>query len=216
MAMPTEHFLGQYSALVGGDRVAEHGQVLHAFVPISSIGQPRLYFEPLTEGKMPCERGQHQSQCLTMLSFMTSLAISTAIIAVCYIYRRVKLRKLPPGPPPLPLIGNLHQAPKKFIWLTFKKWVDQYGPLVSVDFVGTRLILVGDYETARDLLDKRSSIYSSRPRMVSSHDVQDAFIQAADELDRSCLESLSRKTRTSCACSSMSNFCYTSAYQRQS
>jgi hypothetical protein len=30
------------------------------------------------------------------------------------------------------------------------------------------LIIVGDYETAKKLLDKRASIYSSRPCMVSS------------------------------------------------
>lgn len=38
---------------------------------------------------------------------------------------------------------------------------------MGVDFGVTIMIIVGDYETARDLLDKRANIYSSRPRMVS-------------------------------------------------
>ena len=28
------------------------------------------------------------------------------------------------------------------------------------------MIIVGDYETAKDLLDKRRNVYSSRPRLV--------------------------------------------------
>jgi hypothetical protein len=98
----------------------------------------------------------------------TILLVLSIFIAVYLIHQRRRRAKLPPGPPGLPLIGNLHQAPKSAPWLTFKKWVKRYGTLVSVDLGGTTLIIVGDYETAKNLLDKRASIYSSRPRMVSS------------------------------------------------
>lgn len=100
------------------------------------------------------------------------MASSTVMIAVvvlvvtCVIKQRRWRAKLPPGPSRLPIIGNLHQAPTTASWTVFKKWVDQYGPLVSADFGGTNVIIIGDYETARDLLDKRGNVYSSRPRMV--------------------------------------------------
>jgi hypothetical protein len=45
--------------------------------------------------------------------------------------------------------------------------VEQYGPLVYLNFGGTNVILIGDHEVAKDLLDKKAMIYSSRPRMVS-------------------------------------------------
>jgi hypothetical protein len=102
-----------------------------------------------------------------MLSLTTYLVFLGIFLTAWAIRRRRRRAKLPPGPPRLPIIGNLHQAPKESMWLPFQKWVDQYGPLVSLDFGGNILIIVGDYETARNLLDKRANVYSSRPRMVS-------------------------------------------------
>jgi hypothetical protein len=103
---------------------------------------------------------------------MASPSVLMALVALIigYVIKQRRWRaKLPPGPPRLPLIGNLHQAPTTAAWVVFKKWVEQYGPLVSADFGGTNVIIIGDYDTARDLLDKRGNIYSSRPRMVVWH-----------------------------------------------
>jgi hypothetical protein len=35
--------------------------------------------------------------------------------------------KLPPGPPGIPLLGNIFDLPKKFPWLKLMKWKEQYG-----------------------------------------------------------------------------------------
>lgn len=97
--------------------------------------------------------------------------LTLGVLLSLYLYshsRRRERARLPPGPPRLPIIGNLHQAPGDGGWVTFQKWIEQYGPLVSVDFGGNNIIIVGDYDTARDLLDKKANIYSSRPRMVSA------------------------------------------------
>jgi hypothetical protein len=96
------------------------------------------------------------------------LVVVTMLIAMYLIRQQRRRAKLPPGPPGLPLIGNLHQAPKGAPWLMYQKWIEQYGNIVSVNFGGTTIVIIGDYETAKNLLDKRGSIYSDRPRMVSS------------------------------------------------
>ncbi|KAF2118235.1 cytochrome P450 [Lophiotrema nucula] len=99
--------------------------------------------------------------------FSPTIWLAAGVLLLLYnLNERRKRAKLPPGPPRLPLIGNLHQAPKDAPWVTFSKWIEEYGPLVSVDFGGTNVILIGDFDTARDLMDKRANIYSSRPRMV--------------------------------------------------
>ncbi|TDZ58545.1 Cytochrome P450 monooxygenase yanC [Colletotrichum trifolii] len=71
-------------------------------------------------------------------------------------------KSFPPGPPTLPLIGNLHQIPAKQPHHQFKKWAEEYGPIYSL-ILGTKVMIVISSDRAvKDLLDKRSSIYSSR------------------------------------------------------
>jgi len=102
------------------------------------------------------------------MSFTTILVALSVLFFSYVITQQRRAAKLPPGPRRLPIIGNLHQAPSGAVWIKFQRWVEQYGPLVSLDFGGTSVILVGNYDVARDLLDKRANIYSSRPRSVSA------------------------------------------------
>jgi hypothetical protein len=71
----------------------------------------------------------------------------------------------PPGPPTWPVIGNLHLMPKEKGHLQFQKWAEEYGPVYSL-ILGTKVMIVLSSDQAiKDLLDKRSAIYSSRPDM---------------------------------------------------
>lgn len=88
------------------------------------------------------------------------------IVLVRILYERIRDRHLPPGPPRLPLIGNLHQAPTDVPWVTYQKWIRQYGPIISAQFGDNTVVFIGDATIARELLDKRGDIYSDRPRMV--------------------------------------------------
>ncbi|PIG82110.1 hypothetical protein AARAC_000037 [Aspergillus arachidicola] len=73
---------------------------------------------------------------------------------------------LPPGPPRLPLIGNLHQSAKEEPWKRYQEWHEAYGPIISLKYGQKTLIVLGNHQVTRDLLDKRSSLYSSRPQML--------------------------------------------------
>lgn len=75
-------------------------------------------------------------------------------------------KRLPPGPSPLPVIGNLHQAPQINPWRVYQQWTKQYGPIFRLQYGLNTVIILGTYEAAHELLDKRSNIYSSRPRSV--------------------------------------------------
>ena len=95
-------------------------------------------------------------------------AVLTALVAVAaYSLRNVGRRpaNYPPGPPTLPIIGNLHLMPKEKPHLQFQKWAEEYGPVYSL-ILGTKVMVVLSSDQAvKDLLDKRSGIYSSRPDM---------------------------------------------------
>ncbi|KAI1390013.1 cytochrome P450 [Hypoxylon trugodes] len=95
----------------------------------------------------------------------TALVLVTTVLILVYRLRNIGRRpkNYPPGPPTLPLIGNIHQIPAKKSHLQFQKWADEYGPIYSL-ILGTRTIVVlSSDKTVQDLLDKRSNIYSSRP-----------------------------------------------------
>lgn len=70
---------------------------------------------------------------------------------------------LPPGPRGLPVIGNALDMPKDYEWEHWAKHKDLYGPISSVNALGTRVIIINDLQIAIDLLETRSSIYSNRP-----------------------------------------------------
>lgn len=71
----------------------------------------------------------------------------------------------PPGPPTLPIIGNIHQMPKRDAHLQFKKWAEEYGPVYSL-ILGTKtLIVLSSDQAVKDLLDKKSNMYSDRQDM---------------------------------------------------
>jgi cytochrome P450 len=63
----------------------------------------------------------------------------------------------------LPFIGNLHQIARSQFWDLMAEWSQRYGPVASARFGQQDIIILGGQRAARDLLDKRSAIYSSRP-----------------------------------------------------
>ncbi|RYC66039.1 hypothetical protein CHU98_g182 [Xylaria longipes] len=77
----------------------------------------------------------------------------------------------PPGPPTLPIIGNLHQIPRERRYVQFEKWAREYGPIYSL-MLGTKVMIVLNLDLAiKDLVDKRGTIYSSRPDAYIAQDI---------------------------------------------
>jgi hypothetical protein len=75
---------------------------------------------------------------------------------------------LPPGPKPKPLIGNLRDLPPpgKQDWVHWGRFKDLCGPISSITIFGQTIVILNDSRIAFDLLEKRSTIYSSRPKMT--------------------------------------------------
>ncbi|KAK4498266.1 hypothetical protein PRZ48_010923 [Zasmidium cellare] len=76
--------------------------------------------------------------------------------------------KFPPGPPGKPLVGNLPDIPPKHSWLKFKKWSDQYGPLMRLNIAGREHYVASTEKVANDLLRERGGIYSSREQLPAA------------------------------------------------
>ncbi|KAI2613241.1 cytochrome P450 [Hypoxylon sp. NC1633] len=98
----------------------------------------------------------------------TILGIFILALVRTILSRRKRLRVLPPGPKPWPVLGNVLDMPQPGVpeWEHWLEHKDLYGPISSVSVPGTTLVLLHSARIAMDLLEKRSAIYSSRPRMV--------------------------------------------------
>jgi hypothetical protein len=68
----------------------------------------------------------------------------------------------PPGPKPLPLIGNVLDLPQEKEWLKYRAWNDEYGDVVCVDALGQKIVILGSATAVNDLLEHRGAIYSDR------------------------------------------------------
>ncbi|KAH8431937.1 cytochrome P450 [Aspergillus melleus] len=101
-----------------------------------------------------------------MVSFISALgATIAAIVIVKLLSIGHRPKNLPPGPPTLPIIGNIHQMPSRDAHLHFQKWAREYGPIYSL-MLGTKcLIVISSDEVVKELLDRRSRIYSDRQEM---------------------------------------------------
>ncbi|KAK0462941.1 cytochrome P450 [Desarmillaria tabescens] len=81
-------------------------------------------------------------------------------------------RRLLPGPPGLPIIGNVYDIPGKFDWIAYMKMSRKYDSgLISLNFMGSQVIVVNTHDVARDLFEKCSLIYSDKfAKIMSSGD----------------------------------------------
>ncbi|KAI1209572.1 putative cytochrome P450 oxidoreductase OrdA-like protein [Annulohypoxylon truncatum] len=106
-----------------------------------------------------------------VLSLLISLGIG---IAFAYLIAKVlglsngNHPPLPPGPKGLPFLGNLNDLPQPGVlecdhWLKYK---DLYGPISSITVMGQTIVIINDAKLAFELLEKRSTKHSSRPRQI--------------------------------------------------
>ncbi|KAF8992236.1 cytochrome P450 [Cyathus striatus] len=73
---------------------------------------------------------------------------------------------LPPGPKRRFLIGNLLDVPPDFAWYKYHQWAQEYGSdIIYLNVAGQHVIVLDSYEASLELLERRSGIYSSRPRL---------------------------------------------------
>lgn len=101
------------------------------------------------------------TQILPLILSALAVVVAAIVVHDVFIWSR-----LPPGPLPLPFIGNKFDIPKSKPWLQFEQWSKKYGPIFTLWIGRKPTLVVSDPQIAVELLEKRSAKYSSRPRMV--------------------------------------------------
>ncbi|KAK4278316.1 hypothetical protein QN277_016180 [Acacia crassicarpa] len=75
--------------------------------------------------------------------------------------------KLPPGPPKVPILGNMHQI-GAMPHQTIAKWAKQYGPLMHLKLGGLSAIVVSSPEMAKGVMKTHDIIFANRPYVVAA------------------------------------------------
>jgi cytochrome P450 len=92
-------------------------------------------------------------------------ALLVGVLAVI-VHDVILWKRMPPGPQPLPFVGNKFDIPSKHPWIQFQEWSKKYGPIYTL-WLGRRpTVIISDPVVASELMEKRSHKYSSRPRFV--------------------------------------------------
>lgn len=102
------------------------------------------------------------------------LLIFLPIILIHLLQKHKKATKtlVPPGPPRLPLIGNLHQlatakSPHVYLWQLSKK----YGPIIHMKLGSTPLIIISSSKLAKEVMKTQDLAFCSRPSLLGQQKI---------------------------------------------
>ncbi|XP_067150960.1 cytochrome P450 2K6-like [Apteryx mantelli] len=74
-------------------------------------------------------------------------------------------RGFPPGPRPLPIIGNLHILDLKRPYRTMLELSKTYGPVFSIQMGQNKMVVLSGYETVKEALVNQADAFAGRPEI---------------------------------------------------
>ncbi|KAG2067047.1 cytochrome P450 [Suillus decipiens] len=98
----------------------------------------------------------------TLLVLGATTCVGAIGVIICA-YRRKSC--LPPSPPTWRLQG--HFLPPQNASFTIARWIDEYGPLITIRSGIQTIVIIGRYKAAMDIMEKQGRILADRPRLVA-------------------------------------------------
>ena len=103
---------------------------------------------------------------VSALNFRTFLVGLVSGLLVYWLIQKYKY-KLPPGPFPLPLVGNMMQFKTDLLHEEIFEWSRKYGPVMSIYLGRTLAVVVNDINSAMEVLVKKGADFATRPHSPS-------------------------------------------------
>ncbi|KAG2133740.1 cytochrome P450 [Suillus clintonianus] len=117
---------------------------------------------------------------------------AAACVGVIGVMVRAYLRKsdsglpLPPSPPTWRLRGHL--LPAYNTSLTVARWIDEYGPVITIRSGTQNIVIIGRHKAAVDIMEKQGGLLADRPRRAAAeiltHGLVVGLSSAGDRLRR--------------------------------
>ncbi|KAM5165070.1 uncharacterized protein ACMZJ9_007485 [Mantella aurantiaca] len=103
------------------------------------------------------------------MDLVTILISVVVILFLANVYnnqKRQKHKNLPPGPKPLPIIGNLHMIDMKHPYKTFLEMSKKYGTVLTIHLGMGKIIVLCGYDTVKDALLTHGEEFANRPKLA--------------------------------------------------
>ncbi|RUP45048.1 cytochrome P450 [Jimgerdemannia flammicorona] len=97
------------------------------------------------------------------------VSLATAAIALLSYWRSFKKqsKKGFPGPPGIPILGNLLQINTNTFPLQLEQWSWEYGPIFKINMAGAEWIILSDPDVINQQLKERPNRYSHTTKLIS-------------------------------------------------
>ncbi|XP_018422652.1 PREDICTED: cytochrome P450 2G1-like [Nanorana parkeri] len=112
-----------------------------------------------------------------MMWFSSAVMVIVLLGLICIAWLKGKTENktlLPPGPPPLPLIGNLLQMRHKLL-VALEKYREKYGPIFTVYFGSRPVVILCGYDLGKEALIEQKDTFSARGKIPMTEYVLNGF-----------------------------------------
>lgn len=106
-----------------------------------------------------------------MIVFWIDMSLFDILLFVIFVLSSVlwlrsrRPARYPPGPTPLPIIGNLHNVAKKDFMQAIRDLRQKYGDIISLSLGSYWVVFVNGSENLRELFVKNANETSDRPQL---------------------------------------------------
>ncbi|XP_030054609.1 cytochrome P450 2K1 isoform X2 [Microcaecilia unicolor] len=114
------------------------------------------------------------------MCFSVLILLVGVITLICYlsgvnVWKRNVQQNFPPGPRPLPLIGNLHILNLQRPYQTMCELSEKYGSVFSIQMGMKKIVILTGYETVKEALVSHADVFEERARMPVTEDISKGY-----------------------------------------
>lgn len=100
------------------------------------------------------------------ISVLCGFLISFVLIKILYRSNKNSALKLPPGPKPLPIIGNIHQLIGPPMHRLLRDMAGKFGPLMHLQLGEVSTFVVSSPDVAEEFMKTHDIIFANRPQLL--------------------------------------------------